>query len=355
MIKYKAGILAVVLAAGLLAGCGQNREGNALRDLKTDSYVTLCDYQNMSVSVEPVTVTDSERDLSVMEEYSRFSTLENSGILDRAAADGDTVNIDYVGKRDDVAFDGGTASGAFLVLGSDSYIDGFEDGLVGVRPGETVDLDLSFPEDYGNAELAGQAVVFTVTVNYIVELRDSVVAAMGLENVSTVAELQQYVHDKIHASKETEYERNVRSAIIMELFAQCTYGELPEAILEGNKAYVGSIVDSVAAYGLDADTYTYAVFGMDSATYIHNYAAELTKQDITLQAIANREGLNVSDKELKDTLEQYASEVGAGSVEEYLGDNSAEEYRNAIMMQKVMDYLLEHTQINEISGAGTGK
>mgnify|MGYP002472014176 CR=1 FL=1 len=149
------GIVTALLTAGLLAGCGQGREENALRDLKTDTYVTLCDYQNLSISVEPVAVTDEERDLGVMEAYSRFSTLENSGITDRAAADGDTVNIDYVGKMGGEAFDGGTATGAFLVLGSGSYIDGFEDGLMGVRPGETVELDLKFPENYGNTKLAG--------------------------------------------------------------------------------------------------------------------------------------------------------------------------------------------------------
>lgn len=346
MKKKITGILIALLAVGLFAGCGQGREENALRDLKTDSYVTLCDYENLSINVEPLEVTDPERDLYVMEAYSRFATLENSGITDRAAADGDTVNIDYVGKRDGEAFDGGTASGAFLVLGSDSYIDGFEDGLIGVRPGETVDLDLSFPENYDNRDLAGQAVVFTVTVNYIVELRDAVAASMGLENVSTVAELQQYVYDRVYASKEPDYDSSVKNAIMTELFAQCTYGELPEVILENNKAYVRGIVNSAAAYGLDAETYTNTFFGMDSETYINNYATELTKQDITLQAIANQEDLNVSDKELKSTLEQYAKETGADSVEAYLGDNSAEEYRNAIMMEKVMNYLMEHTQIN---------
>lgn len=346
MKKKITGILIALLAVGLFAGCGQGREENALRDLKTDSYVTLCDYENLSINVEPLEVTDPERDLYVMEAYSRFATLENSGITDRAAADGDTVNIDYVGKRDGEAFDGGTASGAFLVLGSDSYIDGFEDGLIGVRPGETVDLDLSFPENYDNRDLAGQAVVFTVTVNYIVELRDAVAASMGLENVSTVAELQQYVYDRVYASKEPDYDSSVKNAIMTELFAQCAYGELPEVILENNKAYVRGIVNSAAAYGLDADTYTNTFFGMDSETYINNYATELTKQDITLQAIANQEDLNVSDKELKSTLEQYAKETGADSVEAYLGDNSAEEYRNAIMMEKVMNYLMEHTQIN---------
>ena len=138
MKKKFTGFLTAVLAVGLLTGCGQGREENALRDLETDSYVTLCDYQNMSVSVDPVTVSDSERDNYVMDAYSRYATLENSGITDRAAVEGDTVNIDYEGKIDDVAFDGGSASGAFLVLGSDSYIDGFEEGLTGVRPGDTV-------------------------------------------------------------------------------------------------------------------------------------------------------------------------------------------------------------------------
>lgn len=336
----------MLLAAGLLTGCGQSREENALRDLETDSYVTLCDYQNLSISVEPLTVTDEERDLSVMEAYSRFSTLENSGITDRAAADGDTVNIDYVGKKDDVAFDGGTASGAFLVLGSGSYIDGFEEGLVGVRPGETVDLDLKFPEGYGNTELAGQAVTFTVTINYIVELRDAVVATMGLENVSTVAELQQYEYDSLYATKESEYTNKVKNAIMAELFEQCTYGELPNDILESNRTYVSGIVNSASAYGLSADDYANTFFGMDAETYINNYAELLTKQDITLQAIANKENLNISDKELKSTLEQYAKEAGASTVEEFLGGVSAEEYRNVITTERAMDYLMEHVKID---------
>lgn len=347
MKKKITGILALLLGAALFAGCGQSKEENALRDLDTDDYVTLCDYQNISVSVEPITITDAERDFYVMDAYSRFATLENSGITDRAAADGDTVNIDYVGKKDGVAFDGGTASGAFLILGSDSYIEGFEEGLVGVRPGETAVLNLTFPENYNNnRELAGQAVEFTVTVNYIVEMRDDVVASMGLENIGTVGELQQNIYDRLYASKESDYNKSVRTAVIMTLMEQCAYGELPEAVLENNKSYVSSMVNSAAEFGLDADTYTNTFFGMDADTYINEYAAELTKQDIIMQAIANKEGLTVSDKELKDTLKQYAEEAGAGTVEDYLGENSAEEYRNSIMMQKVMGYLLDHTQIN---------
>lgn len=346
MKKKVISILTGILAVGLLAGCGQSKTDNPLRNTDVDKYLTLTDYQNLSVTVEPVTVEQEERDYSVMESYSGFATAENSGVTDRAVVNGDTVNIDYVGKKDDVAFDGGTATGAFLVIGSGSYIDGFEDGLVGVKPGETVELELSFPEDYDNTELAGQAVVFSVTVNYIVELRDAVVATMGIEGVGTVEELQQHVYDELYASREAEYTKKVKNAIMGVLLEQCTYTELPEAVLESNKEYVRGIVNAAASYGLDADTYTNYFFGMNAEDYINSYAEQLTKQDIILQAIANREGLNVKDKELRDTLKEYAENAGFDTVEEYLGDASEEEYRNYFMNEKVMDFLLEKTQVN---------
>lgn len=366
MKKGMTGVLAAVLAAGMLAGCGntdstqtstestvqestenttQTTE-NALRNLDVENYVTLGDYQNLTVQVDPIVIDEADRDYQIMETYSKYATLENSGITDRAVENGDTVNIDYVGKKDGVAFDRGSAEGAFLVIGSGSYIDGFEDGLIGVKPGETVDLNLTFPEGYSNSELAGQAVVFTVTVNYIVELRDETVAEMGLENVSTVEQLQQYISDQMYTEQEADYDKKVRNALMSALLEQCTYGELPETVLENNKAYILNVINSAAAYGLDAETYTQTFFGMSADDYVNNYGAELTKQDITLQAIANRENLNVEDEELQNSLKEYAQNAGYSTVEEYLGDASIEEYRNYFMNEKVMDYLAEHATIN---------
>lgn len=338
-----AGTLTAILTSGTLAGCGQGEE-NALRDLDTDSYVTLCDYQNLSVSVEPV-FTDSEYRLEMMNGYIKYATSENSGITDRAVADGDIVNIDFVVKKDGVTVDDGIVSGAFLLIGSGSYIDGFEDGLIGARPGEPVVLNLIYPTKYGYSELAEQEVEVTITVNYIMEYRDEAVTSMELENVSTVEEYQQYIYDDLYARKENNYNNGVRQAIVQALLEQCVYGELPEAILENNKTYAEERVSFSAMFGMDADTYTQSLYKMDAETYINAYAAELTKQDIALQAIANRESLNVDDSELKKTLKQYAEEAGLSTVEEYLGDASMEDYRNYIMTEKVMDYLVEHTQI----------
>ena len=106
--------------------------------------------------------------------------------------DGDIANIDYVGKKDGTAFSGGTAKGYDLEIGSGSFITGFEEGLVGVEIGKTVDLNLTFPSDYGSEELAGKAVVFTVTVNYVnrpfEELNEETAKLSGFKSASEIEE-----------------------------------------------------------------------------------------------------------------------------------------------------------------------
>ena len=166
-----------------------------------EQYVTLGEYKGLQVTVTEPAVDDATLETELESVYFANVTAENGGITDRAVAEGDTINLDYEGKKDGVAFSGGTAAGASLTIGSGQFIAGFEEGLVGVKPGETVDLDLTFPEEYHSADLAGQAVVFTVTVNYIqpTEMEDSVVAGMGIDNVTNLEELKQNVYDELYA------------------------------------------------------------------------------------------------------------------------------------------------------------
>ncbi len=353
MKKRMAGVTAVLTALCLLAGCGSNPAvtNRELREMKVGRYVTLGDYNDISVTVPaPKSVSQSEWDELLLAVYQSYVTADNGSITNRAAVSGDTVIIDYVGKKDGAAFAGGTASNASLTLGSKQFIDGFEDGLIGVMPGTTVDLNLSFPEGYGNADLAGQAVVFTVTLNYILpnadEMQDSVVAAQGTADVATVEELRQYVYDYLQRTAEEEYTYNVQNAIMDQILNRCTVEELPQTFVESyNHAFRETLENAAGSYGVDAETYANYFMGMSSEDYVSRYSKLQAEQDVLLQAIANQEKLTVSDEELQEKLEEYTAQGGYASVEEMLGFFDREEYRNFIMSEKVMNFLMQNANI----------
>lgn len=348
MKKKVVSILAIMMAAGMLGGCGSVAD-KPLKDVDVDKYVTLGEYKGLEVTVDPITVDDSEIDSLVSNAYSSYITAENGGIVDRAVAVGDTANIDYVGKKDDVAFDGGTASGYNLTIGSGQFIDGFEEGLVGVMPGETVDLNLTFPENYHSEDMAGAEVVFTVTVNYIVptELQDSVVAVMGIEGVSTVEELRQYAYDYLYSNAEANYEVNVQNAVLDGFMANCVFAEIPQDMIDEYRALAESNLTTQAEmYGMTADDLCYYYYGMDMATFLDDYSVEAVKQDLALQAVANREGLNLSDEELNETLQTMATDSGYATVEEFLGDLTAEDYREYLVCDEAFNFIIENAVVN---------
>lgn len=348
--KKSVKLMAAFLAVCLLAGCGQEPAvtNSNLNEMKVDKYVTLGDYSNISISVAPVEVEQSQWDELTLAVYQSYVTEDNGGVTNRAVKEGDIVIIDYVGKKDGVAFEGGTASNADLTIGSGQFIDGFEEGLIGVMPGETVDLDLMFPESFRNEELAGQAVVFTVTVHFILptaeEMVDSVVAALGVPDVSTVEELRQYVYDYLQESADANYRYNVQNAIMEELLSQSVVDELPESFVDSyHDGIYNSLTNVAYNYGVDAETYANAM-GMTSEDYVSHYSLLQARQDVLLQAIANKEQLQVSDEELQAKLEEEAAAVGT-TIEELLGSYDREEYRNYVMSEKVMDFLIENADI----------
>jgi len=276
MKKKIALLLSFVLLTGLFTGCGK---GDNAKDVS--KYVTLGEYKGVQVTIEE----------------------EN---LDRPVEVGDTVNIDYVGKKDDVAFEGGTAQGYDLGIGSGSFIDGFEDGLVGVMPGETVDLNLTFPEQYHSEELAGAEVVFTVTVNYI---------------VSDAPKAEDLVFEAV-----------MNGAVFAEIPKE--YIEKYTEIINANAANYAS------AYGVDVATMTMYMYGADAATVADAFA----KQELVMQAIANAEGLNISDKELEETLKADAEAAGY-SVDEFLNGASKEDYRDSLMMDNAYNFIIDNAVV----------
>ena len=183
--KLLATLLAVSMVISLCA-CNSEKEEQATettetaaeagtlssKDFNAAEYVTVGDYSGLEVEVDVVNFTDADVEKQFNEEveyYIEYSDLFTyAEVTDRTTVeDGDFVNIDYVGKKDGVAFDGGTAQGHNLEIGSGSFIDGFEEGLIGHEVGETTTLNLTFPEEYHSEELAGAAVTFDVTINSI--------------------------------------------------------------------------------------------------------------------------------------------------------------------------------------------
>lgn len=348
MKKKLAMVLAVLLAAAMLGGCGEQTD--VLKDMKVEKYVTLGEYMGIPVELAAAVVDEAQEDELMRALYMDSVSAESGGITDREVALGDTVNIDYVGTKDDVAFEGGTASGALLEIGSGQFIEGFEEGLIGVMPGETVELNLSFPEGYRNAEMAGQAVVFTVTVNFIlpVEYSDDVIAGLGISDITTVADMQQFVHDYLETDAQNTYQLALENAVVDGLMNNCVFQEIPEAVIEKYRNNVRTGLEAnCAAQGIDMETFCLYSYGMDAESFLTQYAETAAKQSLAFQAVANAENLNITDEELQENLEQYAAQGGYDTVEDFLGELDREEYREYFMFERVLEFLAQNAQITE--------
>ena len=277
---------AILAAAMLLALTACGSEDKNLETMKLDQYVTLGEYMGLEIPVSAVTVTDEEVEELVVYIGQNYMADEN-GITDRAAQLGDTINLDYAGYLDGVAFEGGTAQAQQLTLGSGQFIPGFEDGLVGVNPGETLDLPLTFPETYGNTEL--ETVIGNASIH-----------------------------------------------------------EMPEGLVEECEQILTDSVNQVASmYGMDADTYLMYAYYTDLATYVSTYGEEVAKQHLVFMAIAQQEDLVVSDEEYDAILLEEAKAAGFETVEEYLGDADKALQKKYYILDKVLAFVTENAMLVE--------
>lgn len=373
-------LLAALLAVCMIAGCGdkkkaedeeqksgepvQDAEENTedsdaaaddedtnvtLKDFNVEAFVTLGEYKGLEVTVPKAAVDEAQQQTYVNNIFQNNIT-EEVGVTDRAVEDGDLVYISYVGTLDGEAFSGGTSNGTFLEIGSGSYIDGFEEGLIGVMPGETVDLNLKFPDPYDpNPDMSGAETVFHVTVIYIApEMSDEVILAMENDNFSNVEELNQYVYDQLMVQAESDYDLRVENAVIEALLDNCIFGTLPQALVNKyTQNILYNLTMAASSYGYDVDTYTNILYQMDSVMVASQFGEDSAKQGLAFQAIANLEGLNVTDEEMDAQLQQYVTDYGVSSIDELLGDTDKEDYRDFFMFDKVIEYLIENAVISE--------
>lgn len=341
----------LVLVVSLLAGCGDKKVEN-INELKKEEYVTLGEYKGLPVTAPSLEVNPEEEEKLTIQIYNQYNmqfvTKENGGITEGTVKDGDFVNIDYVGKKGDVAFEGGTAQNQQLGIGTKKYIDGFETGLIGVNVGETVDLNLTFPENYGNPELDGQDVVFTVTVNYIYpELKDEIVASWGEETYKNVDELKAYIHDYLETMAKSNYDYTIENSVLGQFMEKCTFNkDIPEGVISKYRVRMMESIQAEAAnYNMDAEGYCQAAYGMILSEYLDLYAVETAKQVLAMLALAEKEGLVKTGEALDAAIRQAATDAGFATVEEFMGDHTRDDYQEAFAFEDALKFLVENASV----------
>lgn len=320
-----------------------------LSGINVADYVTLGEYKGIEVSVDAPVVTDEYLDSYI--DYVLQSNMVTTEITDRPVEEGDIVNIDYEGKIDGVAFDGGTAQGYDLTIGSGTFIDGFEDGLIGAETGEMVDVNVTFPENYQGEEVAGKDAVFTVTVNSISvetlpELTDEFVQGLDV-GVNTVEEYRQYAYDLLMEEEQATHDSNAEIAVLEAVMAGSQIQDPPEDM---TNRYYNRIIDNMtyyaSLYGYDLETFLSMQGTSEDA--IRESAAQAGQEIIVMQAIADAEGLSVTDEELDAEIETNAGSLGYDDVEEYRASLDVEGYREYMMSEKVLNFLLENAVVTDV-------
>lgn len=368
-------VLASVMTASLLAGCGSSTDTAEastessleasteetktypddayLTNITASDYVELPDYIDIPVDVTLAEVTDDDVEATIESNLSADQELVE--ITDRdTVEDGDVVNIDYVGKKDGVAFDGGTASGYDLTIGSGTFIDGFEDGIIGMKKGETKVLTLTFPENYGNSDLAGQETTFDVTVNKIQaydapELTDAWVAEQDIEGVATASEYRAYIRGQLEETAQENYESDLRNAAANYVYENTTWLQDPPTAMVDRlyDAQIQTYETYAGYYGVDLDSFLETIGATEDD--VRATAEDNARYYICMQALADAENLNPEDNDYDSAVQALAADNGYDDAEafaELVGDADLHDY---LMLQNVATYLEDNATVDASS------
>ena len=355
-------VIAALSAALMVsvAGCSSSNAAY-LKNLKASSYVTPCDYVGITVEIDSSDYAVSETYVDYLVSYAVSSTSYETEVTDRDdVQDGDVVNIDYVGTLDGEEFDGGSYEGYELEIGSGTFIDGFEEGLIGCTVGETVDLALTFPEDYSSEDLAGQDVIFTVTINSIIEtvtpeFTDEWVLEQGISGVETTDDFWQYYYDYLEEDAMDAYDDELESLLIDYVIENSTYKkDLPQAMVDRlTETITDYFQDYADYYGYDTldefMQYYYDTEEGEYEEYILERAEKAVRELLVMKAISDKEGLNPSKSEWQTQLSIYAAYYGYDSIDDLEEDYDTESLRENMMVSNVLDFLKESVIVVEPS------
>lgn len=329
-------IVAGICAMALLGGCAGSKGA-----LSNDN-ITIKKYKGLEVDkVETIAVTDEDVEMSIQSDLETLAT--KTDIKDRPAQLGDIAIIDFEGKKDGVAFEGGAGTDYELELGSGQFIDGFEDGVVGHNIGETFDLDLTFPENYSSEELAGQAVVFTVTLKglqekHVPELTVDILAQLE-SKATTIEEYRAQIRSDLKVSNQETAESTLLSSVWETLVKNCEIKKFPEGMLD---EYVKNLEEQYSyyaqMYGMEIEEFFKQIFGMSAK----EVAKTTATQELAMALIAEKEGLTIKDKDYEAGVKDLASQYGYEDTEEFLKAYGEDSIRKALLQEKVGKFLVDN-------------
>ena len=337
-----------VVAAGLLAGCSGEL---------SNEYVTVTQYKDLEVpqatsAVEEV--TDEQVDQMIEGTLSAYAVRED--VTDRAAREGDIVNIDYTGYLNGEAFDGGSDQGAELELGSGAFIGatedyaGFEEQIEGHNPGEEFDIQVQFPDPYTrNPDMSGAVADFHIVLNSIAsetvpELTDEWVKENS-EGSETVEEYREEVRTALEEEQQAAVDSELASSVQNALIEKIEVKAYPEDAVNEQIAQLTDMYTTMAEmYGMDLGEFLESYMQMteeDFNAQVKEAAQQTAVFDEAVKLIAAKQHLEPSDEEYNEKALEYAQSAGMEDVEAYEEQVGEELLRTVILREAVMDYLVD--------------
>ena len=309
--------------------------------------VKLGDYKKLTAKKKIEKVT--EKDVTEIIDRMRQSLAEKKEVT-RAAKNEDETLIDFIGKKDDVAFDGGTGTDYTLVLGSGQFIPGFEEGIVGHKAGETFDLELTFPEDYHAKELAGEKVVFTTTLKAVkevvpAELNDEFAAKCG--PFTSVDELKEDIKRELTAQKEREAIEKLKDELVSELI-EVSEVPVPEILVKDQERSIEQDFTQNLAYrGISLDSYLEAEKFVTKEEWLDKEvrpaAEKRVKAGLALAELSKVLKIEATADELADHINQYRERYANNkdALKQFEQPEVQRDIANRLLTEKTVDKLVE--------------
>ncbi len=320
-----------------------------LVEVEVKPEVKLGEYKGIEVEKKEYNVTEEDINnelKNIQERNARVVEVE-----DRAAENGDILTIDYSGSVDGVLFDGGTAENQQLELGSDSFIPGFEEQLVGANKGAEVDVKVTFPEEYHSEDLSGKDAVFKVKVH---EIKAKDLPALDDELAKDVSEFDTLEELKADLKKGLEEQSEKREKIefensVIDKIAEGSEVDLPEVLVEGQiDASVREFGQRLTYQGLQLEKYL-ELTGIPMSEFREQFtddAKKLVKADLVLEAISKKEGFEATEAELEEEFEEIAKQYNQKieDVKEKFGEDDLDYIKMGIIKTKTIEFVVENAK-----------